>query len=130
VDSLGPDAEGLIIIGSRVFLEERYLQPQSDPADAVIKGYRDFWLRLRPGTVPSHFGGHARDALTALIQVLRNSPNRSREAIRDGLEQLGRFNGVTGTFTFTPSDHAGLTPEAFSSYKIQNTIFLPLSDVK
>ena len=34
-------------------------------------------------------------------------------AIRDQLENTRAFSGIGGIFTFSPSDHAGLTKDAF-----------------
>ena len=35
------------------------------------------------------------------------------EAVRGALEKTKGFSGIGGTFTYTPTDHAGLGPDAF-----------------
>jgi branched-chain amino acid transport system substrate-binding protein len=125
VKSAGPAAEGAIIVGSRVLTDRKYLNDK-DPADVVILSYMNFWNEKRLPGSPSHFGGHARDALEALIKILEMVESPRRNDVRDGLERLSNFNGVTGTFTFGPDDHAGLGLSAFETYVIRNGAFLPL----
>jgi branched-chain amino acid transport system substrate-binding protein len=124
VQSAGPAAEGLIIIGSRVLLDRSYLDP-ANPRDAVILAYQDFWTHHGFRGSPSHFGGHAHDALEALLQALGTGEHNSRLDIRNELETLTNFHGVTGTFNFSDKDHAGLDIQAFATYKINQGTFVP-----
>lgn len=126
IANAGPSAEGAIVIGSRVLLSQTYL---SGVANDPIKRYQDFWAKHFGGGLPSHFGGHARDALEALANVLRNGA-KTRGEIRDRIEELKYFQGVTGTFTFSPDDHAGLDSSAFETYTIKNGGFVPLDKAK
>ena len=43
--------------------------------------------------------------------------------IRDELEKIKNFVGVSGVFNMSPEDHNGLTPEAFVMVKISNGQF-------
>jgi branched-chain amino acid transport system substrate-binding protein len=123
LNSTGAASETAIVVGSRVLLDLAHLR-QDAPADVAIISYRQSWASHSSGS-PSHFGGHARDALVALVTVV-DSGAITRKDIRDRLESLGNFPGVTGTFRFTPNDHAGLTTEAFETYRIQQGRFVPL----
>jgi hypothetical protein len=51
------------------------------------------------------------------------SPTARRLALRNRLETLRDFHGVTGTFGFSACDHAGLTPNAFELYRIEGGRF-------
>ena len=122
IATAGPAAEGSLIIGSKVLLGEAYLSGmQNDP----IKRYQNFWRSKFGGGAPSHFGGHARDALEALTTILGTKQAKTRSEIRSGLEDLKHFPGVTGTFTFSSDDHAGLESSAFETYVIRNGAFVP-----
>jgi branched-chain amino acid transport system substrate-binding protein len=126
--SAGPAAEGAVIVGSRVLMEPRFLDT-SNPADATILRFRSFW-QSHFKTPPSHFAGHARDALEAIrttlsSDVLSGDTMARRKKLRDALETLAHFSGVTGTFTFSESDHAGLTIDAFQTYSIEASHFVP-----
>ena len=68
------------------------------------------------------FGGYAYDALRMLDQVLAKAGN-NREKIRNGLENIKNFVGISGIFNMSPEDHNGLTPAAFVMVKIHNGNF-------
>ena len=127
IKSTGVAAEGVILIGSRLLTDDMQLSQES-PGDKTIMQYRAFW-KAKFGGVPSHFGGHARDALDAIMTVLPKI-NLSQEIedvrsdVRDEIEGLNPFYGVTGTFRFDPNDHAGLRLDAFATYEIKNGKFV------
>lgn len=122
VQTVGPASEGIILVGSRVLLNRNYLNAQ-DPADQTILLYNSFWQQHLTGA-PSHFAGHARDAYWALNEVLKTG-DATRANVRNGLEDLTNFHGVTGTFSFTPRDHAGLDSRAFETFVIRQGEFHP-----
>jgi len=128
IEAAGSAAEGVIIAGSRVLAGDRFLDP-ADPRDDVIRSYRSLWEE-RIGGAPSQFGGHAHDAFNALLQaldeeVLAGDVATRRRNLRDRLEQISNFHGITGTFTFTPTDHAGLGLDAYEVYRIRDGAFVP-----
>lgn len=126
LSSVGNDGEGVIVVGSRVLLSN--LSPQTE-RDKVIGGFQSFWTK-RFHTPPSHFAGHSRDALEALLRILRSNEKPSRDVVRKALENLGDFHGVTGTFRFTDTDHAGLDLSAFEVFVIKDGAFTPYSPKK
>jgi branched-chain amino acid transport system substrate-binding protein len=122
----GSAAEGAYIVGSRLLIDPAHLLT-GDATDDAIRNYLALWSRIATGT-PSTFGGHARDALEAILlvsdsAVLQRSPTARRLALRNRLETLRDFHGVTGTFSFSSCDHAGLTPNAFELYRIEGGRF-------
>jgi len=128
IDAAGAAAHGVILVGSRVLYSAEYLTP-GDPRDDVILAYQALWSEHASGP-PSHFGGHAHDALTALLAVASLMPAGTsaatrRQLVRDGLEELPTFHGVTGTFDFSPADHGGLDAEAFGVFRIESAQFVP-----
>lgn len=128
IDAAGAAAHGAIIVGSRVLYGAEHLTP-GDPRDDVILAYHALWSEHASGS-PSHFGGHAHDALTALLAVVAQMPEGTsaatrRHFVRDGLEALPELHGVTGTFDFTAADHGGLDAEAFGVFRIESAQFVP-----
>jgi branched-chain amino acid transport system substrate-binding protein len=126
LEEAGAAAEGALVVGSRLLLPASALVA-GNPADDVIRTYQMLWARIA-NTGASTFGGHAFDALEAIIAAsgndLRNRDASVRRAeLRDRLEQLTGFHGVSGTFSFSPTDHAGLKPDAFTLYRIENGAF-------
>jgi branched-chain amino acid transport system substrate-binding protein len=127
LEEAGTAAEGALVVGSRLLI------PASDlvagqPEDDVIRAYHMLWARIAK-TGASTFGGHAFDALEAIIAAsgidLRDmDPSVRRSVLRDRLEQLNGFHAVTGTFSFSPTDHAGLNPDAFTLYRVEKGTFV------
>jgi branched-chain amino acid transport system substrate-binding protein len=48
---------------------------------------------------------------------------RDQAKIRDALEGIKNFPGVSGVFNMSPEDHNGLTPDAFVMVKIEKGQF-------
>jgi len=128
IAATGADCEGTIVLGSRVLTQREYLDP-SKPSDKAVMDFQDFWVKRFP-TEPSHFAGHARDALEVLRTILDSKHDiDTRAKLRDAMEsEVRNFGGVTGTFTFSPSDHAGLTEGAFTTYIIRRGKFIPVEN--
>lgn len=124
IKSAGAACEGAIVVGSRVLLDRKELVP-TRPVDEVVLRYREMWQNFISGGSPSHFGGHARDAFALLAEILRDNDARTREGLRDRIEATQNWPGVTGIFTFSPQDHAGLDERAFETYVISNGQFTP-----
>ena len=66
----------------------------------------------------STFGGHGYDSLHLAVDAIKAAGSDKPEAVRDALEKTKNFSGIGGTFTFTPEDHAGLGPDAFTMLTI------------
>ena len=122
ITSTGPASEGAIIVGSRVLLDSKFLDKQLPEDEAVLR-YKEFWNMHEFGGTPSHFGGHAYDAIEALKVAMKDKEDCNRDIIRERLEGLNNFTGVTGIFNFSPSDHAGLDVRAFETYVIHSGAF-------
>ena len=123
----GDAADGAYIVGSRLLMPTASLVA-GRPEDETIRTYHALWTRVGSGP-PSTFGGHAYDAFEAIIQAsgidLREMSASARRAeLRQRLEQLRGHHGVTGTFSFSSTDHAGLTPDAFVLYRVENRAFV------
>lgn len=132
--SAGTAAEGAIVVGSRVLIPTNYLD-EADPADAIVLRYRRFWHEKNFDGSPSHFAGHARDAFEAVMtavsaETLTGDIAAQRRKLRDQLERTSKLFGVTGTFSFNDRDHAGLSMDAFETYRVSNAEFVPLTETK
>lgn len=118
----GATANGVILLGSKVLLSDSEIDPQ-DPQKEVVQQYKQMWQANQAGPI-SNFGGYARDALAAVVEVLQTGAT-SRKALRDGLEVLRNFKGVAGIFSFSPTDHAGLDDSSFTVLIVSAGIFKP-----
>ncbi|UCF03095.1 MAG: branched-chain amino acid ABC transporter substrate-binding protein, partial [Deltaproteobacteria bacterium] len=67
----------------------------------------------------SSFGGHGWDALNLVIDALKAvGPDSAK--IRDYIETRTNFIGQHGVFNFSPTDHNGLTKEAFEMVVVKD----------
>jgi branched-chain amino acid transport system substrate-binding protein len=116
IELAGEAAEGVMLPTGKILVAG--LLPESDPARPVLLGYiKDFEGRYQMPV--SGFGGYAYDAMNMLAKALKGSGG-DRQKIRDGIESLKGFRGVTGTFNFSPEDHNGLGADAFVMVHIKN----------
>jgi len=83
----------------------------------------DFIARYQAafGAAPTTFAGHAFDAIHILAAAAQTvSGDVTASALRDAIEQTSGFVGIGGDFTFSPTDHNGLTTKALVMYEIVN----------
>jgi branched-chain amino acid transport system substrate-binding protein len=91
---------------------------KSEPQYKVLSDY-DQAYRKNYGVEASTFGGYAYDAFELIAEAIRKS-GTTPEQIRNGLEQIKKFVGVSGIYTMSPTDHNGLDLSAFEMVIIVN----------
>jgi branched-chain amino acid transport system substrate-binding protein len=116
IELAGPAANGVVLPAGKLLVADAL--PANDPQRPVLIEYRDGYKSKYNAPV-STFGGHAWDAFQLLKASFQKGHFDPRE-IRDDLEAQKGFVGVTGIFTFSPQDHAGLTKDAFVIMRIEN----------
>ncbi len=107
--AVGADVVGQPVVGAPVLvwndLPEKH--PAKKPAAEFAKRYT-----ARYGSPPDMFAGITWDAMNMLFKAFKEAGD-DRTKVRDWLEaNVKQWNGVTGVFTFGPTDHAGLTSDA------------------
>ena len=109
IELAGDAAEGIRLPSGKVLVAD--LLPGSDSQKKSLLSYvGDYKKHYK--VEGDHFGGHAWDAVM-LIKGAVELGATTPEAIRDQLEKTRQFHGIGGTFTYSPTDHAGLTKDAF-----------------
>lgn len=110
LDTAGKSADGLFAPLGRLVVADQL--PQDDPQKPVIekfvKEYTDAYDEK-----PSTFAGHAYDAFTISMQAI-DKVGTDPEKVRDYLENLDGFVGITGVFNFSADDHSGLDKTALA----------------
>jgi branched-chain amino acid transport system substrate-binding protein len=94
------------------------LLPDSDPQKDVLTAYINAYEDKYKSSV-SGFGGYAYDAMHLLAKAV-DGTGGDQDQIRQNLENIKGHVGVSGVFSFSPSDHNGLDPDAFVMVRIQN----------
>jgi branched-chain amino acid transport system substrate-binding protein len=118
----GPAAEGVIFPASRIVVADAL--PAGNPQKPVVEAYRKAY-EARYKEEVSTFGGHAWDAFGILVKALEQAgPDKAK--VRGAVENLKGWVGTAGVFNFSPTDHTGLSIDAFELCTVKNGHFVPL----
>lgn len=116
IELAGTAAEGLKLPSGRALVAD--LLPAADPQKKNLNAFlKDYQKHFKAEA--DTFGGHAWDAVM-LVKTAIEKGGDSPAAIRDQLEKIKNFHGISGTFNFSATDHAGLTKDAFVMIEIKN----------
>jgi len=113
----GPAADGFIF-GTGKSLDPSNWgtgTPEADVVGSFAQRYRAAY-----GSAPDIFAGHAFDAISILADSLKRAGDTSPVKLRDAVEQTKDFVGFGGAFTFSATDHNGLTEKDLALYKVEN----------
>lgn len=109
-------ADGFEFAAGRILLPESY--GSDTDAYRVATDFIDRYT-AEYGTAPDIFAGHAYDALHITVEALRRIDGEvTPAAVRDEIEATTGLIGIGGTFTYTASDHNGLTESDLVMYRI------------
>ncbi|MBS3957010.1 MAG: ABC transporter substrate-binding protein [Clostridiales bacterium] len=118
IDGAGAAAEGFRFAAGKVLVPEAYGEgtPEYEVATDFIERYTE-----RFGKAPDTFAGHAYDALHLIVEAMKRLPEGfSASDLRDEIEATDGFVGIGGTFTFSPTDHNGMSEENLVMYQIKD----------
>jgi len=119
-------AEGVLFPAGRLLVVDNIDRSHAQ-YDVLTKFKNDYEAKY--GEEVSTFAGHAYDALYMLLGAIE-ARGTNRDAIRDGLEATRNFAGTAGVFNMSPTDHCGLTDEAFAMLTVQAGTFRLANPVK
>ncbi len=95
----------------------------TDPQKAVIVAF-DKRMQDRWQMRAEQLSAHSYDAIGILAEALKRAgENPTRAQLRDAIEKTDNFVGCTGVYTYSPTDHQGLTKKAFTFMKIKDNKF-------
>ncbi len=121
VTAAGKAAEGIIFPCGRLFYAE--LLPASHPQKKVLTSYKNAY-ETKYQEATSTFGGHAYDAFLILSEALKKAGAVDKYKVRDAIEGIKGLAGTAGVFNFSPTDHNGLTLDAFEMFTVKNGAFV------
>lgn len=108
LDTAGTAGDGVVAPLGRLVVADQL--PDSDPQKPVLTKFVADYEKAY-GERPSTFAGHAYDAFQLAVEAFK-AVGTDKQKVRDRLEQVKGFVGVTGIFNMTPEDHSGLSKEA------------------
>ncbi|WP_328186778.1 ABC transporter substrate-binding protein [Marinobacter sp. OP 3.4] len=117
LDLAGSAAEGLRLPASPLLVPDSL--PDDDPQKPVVQAYKEAY-EARWDSKVSTFGGYAYDGLMLAVQAIETAGSTDKAAVRDALEDILGYVGVTGIYNLGPDDHNGLTPESFRILEVKD----------
>jgi len=124
LDTAGASADGLVAPLGRLVVADQL--PDDDPQAEVIQAFVAQYQEAY-GENPSTFAGHAYDAFQLAVDAI-TEVGTDPAALRDHLEQVDGFVGISGVFTMSPEDHSGLTKDALVLVTVEDGSFTLLDE--
>lgn len=116
IELAGDAAEGVMLPSGKVIVAD--VLPASDPQKKWLMSFVKEYQKLYK-VEGDHFAGHAWDAMMLLKGAIEKG-DENPASIAANLEKTKDFHGIGGTFTYSATDHAGLTKDAFVLVEIKN----------
>jgi branched-chain amino acid transport system substrate-binding protein len=118
IDGAGGAAEGVVAFAGKVLAPETYGVGSDGYKTAT--GFVERYTKAY-GKAPDHFAGHAYDGLYLIVDAAKRLDGEFTPAqLRDEIEKTKDFPGIGGTFTFSPTDHNGMTADDIVRYRVEN----------
>jgi branched-chain amino acid transport system substrate-binding protein len=125
IELAGEAAEGLYLPAGKLTVAAQL--PEADPQKALLVAYAKAY-EDRFKAPASAFGGYAYDGLMLVAKAIETAKDAAPASIRDNLEKIDGFPGISGVFHFSPTDHNGLDETAFVMVTITGGDFRLLAD--
>lgn len=124
LQTAGESAEGVVLNANKLLVVDQLAadDPQLEVLTRFAADYEDEY-----GTPPSPFAGYAYDSINLLTAALRTGAD-DRAAVRDAIEGLDEFVGVTGVYRFSAEDHSGLGASPLVMLEVEDGRFRLLDD--
>jgi len=118
IEGAGSAAEGFHFAAGKVLIPSSY--GEGTEGYSVATDFIDRYTE-RYGKGPDTFAGHAYDALHLIVEALdRLDEGFAPADLRAEIEATNGFVGIGGVFTFSPTDHNGLSEADLVMYDVKN----------
>jgi len=105
IEIAGSAAEGVRLVSPPVVVADKLAD--SHPIKSVAVAYKNEYEKAFNSQVSS-FGGHAYDALYAIVGAIKAAGSEDPKKIRDAIEATKHFAGIDGVVNMSATDHLGL----------------------
>jgi branched-chain amino acid transport system substrate-binding protein len=118
----GAAVNGVLFSNSKLTIWE--LLPDSDPQKALFRTFvNDFQAKY--GRAPTGFAGNGYDSVRVIAAAIAKvGPEPAK--VRDAIEGLKNFLGVTGIYSYSTEDHYGIQETTLVMQSIEGTKFVPV----
>ncbi len=116
----GDASNGVLIPSSKMYVTDSL--PNDDPQKSVIQKFIADYTKAY-GHQPATFAGNGYDATMLVANAIKVAgPDRS--AIRSAIEATKNYVGVTGIYSYSPTDHFGVLPSSVEMLTVKNGNFV------
>jgi len=112
----GDGANGVVLPAGRLIVASQL--PASDKQKKVLLKFKKSFQAKYKKDVDT-FGGHAYDALNIVLGALKKS-GADKTKLRAAIESTKGYVGTGGIYTYSATNHNGLSPEAFVMVNVVN----------
>ena len=116
LDAAGSSVEGARFPAAAVLVAEQL--PDRDPQKKIGIEYQKEYMAAFHKPI-STFGGHGYDALLIYLTAVKKVGSTDKAKIREAIEQTKNVIGVDGIYNMSPTDHMGLTMDAFHMVEVK-----------
>ena len=99
------NVDGMYLISTAVTAGPQL--PDSYPAKPQVVGFYNA-VMAQTKAPPDNFGAWANDAVSLMAEAVKQAGSTDKSAVRDALESIHGFWGVTGQFNYSATDHVGI----------------------
>ncbi|HEU5143634.1 MAG TPA: ABC transporter substrate-binding protein [Dermatophilaceae bacterium] len=116
LDTAGDSANGLKAALGRMLIADQLAD--NDPQKPVVtKFIADYKAKYNQS--PSTFAGHAHDGFMIAVEALKKA-GTDKAKLRDAIEGISNWPGISGVFTMTKEDHSGLSKDALVMVEVKD----------
>lgn len=120
IELAGAAANGVLFPAGKMLIWDKALDPGSEQYN-FIKDFSDRYSAAYGGEKINTFAGHGWDAINIIVDALRRAgADATPSELRDAIEETSGLVGTAGIFTYTPSNHNGLSLDDLIVIKIVN----------
>jgi len=112
----GDAAEGVRLPAAGLVVAEQLAA--TDPQKPVVTAFKKDYEATFKSEV-STFAGHAYDGLQMAAAAIQRAGSVDKAKVRDELEKTSGYVGTAGLVSMSPTDHMGLSPQAFHMVEIR-----------
>ncbi|MEZ5738582.1 MAG: ABC transporter substrate-binding protein [Burkholderiaceae bacterium] len=113
----GDAAEGVRLPAAALLVPD--LLAADNPQKPVVTAYTNDYQK-RYGTEVSTFGGHAYDGLMIAVNAIKAAGSTDKAKVRAAIEATKGYVGTGGVVNMSPTDHMGLSLDAFLMLEVKN----------
>ncbi|MGF6767992.1 branched-chain amino acid transport system substrate-binding protein [Paraburkholderia sp. GAS199] len=115
----GDSANGVLLPSSKIYVANEL--PDSDPQKKVLTSFSAAY-QAKYGHLPATFAGNGYDAAMLLMDAIRTAGDKP-DAIRNAVENVKDYVGVTARYTYGPQDHFGTRAESVEMLTVEQGKF-------